>query len=183
MLVYLMMLDGNEEKDEFTRLYNENLKYMMQVAGRFFTDHSRVEDAVHNAFLVVARDFKKFLQIPCPERTPYLVTIVKNKCRDMLRAEKKYTELPDDGDRIYATEPGPEVSGLAGDYRRAVELIYQLPDNFREVLEYRLIFGMTNVETAKRLRISQDLASKRYNRGRALVAKVLEEEGIGCEEQ
>lgn len=181
MLIYLNLLDGEEEKTAFAEIYNDNLSYMLQIANRFFADKARAEDAVHNAFLVVARDFKKFFQISCPERTPYLVTIVKNKCRDILRAERKYAEITRDEEDTTIAEPSPELDGVAEEYRRAVELIYKLPDSFREVLEYRLIFGLNNVETAKHLGISQDLASKRYNRGRVLVMKGLEEEGISCD--
>lgn len=179
MFIYLMLLDSDQDREAFAHVYAAYRFKLLAVAKRIFGDQNHAEDAVHNSFLSIANNFQKFLQIPCHEREPYLVTVVLNACRDILRREKKYTEWAEYSDLDRGLIP--RTAGLQESYRRAVELIYALPDKYRGILELRLIGGCSNAEAAKRLGIPENTAAQQYNRARKKIAEQLEKEGLGLD--
>ncbi|NCB62448.1 MAG: sigma-70 family RNA polymerase sigma factor [Clostridia bacterium] len=180
MLCYLLLLESDRDREAFAQIYHAQKGKLLAVARGFFRDDpTHAEDAVHSAFVSIANNFQKIFQLPCHERDPYLVTIVKNACRDILRREKKYAEWVDrsDADRGLS----PDTAGLDESYRRAVEIICALPDAHREILERRLIEGLSNREAAKKLGISESTAAQRYKRAREVVARQLTKEGLGID--
>ena len=55
MLVFLSILETDEDRDVFVELYNEYGNAMLRVAKRYFPDDaSAAEDAVQNAWVRVA---------------------------------------------------------------------------------------------------------------------------------
>lgn len=94
----------------------------------------------------IAASFEKFLSLPCHEQTPYLVTTVKNACRDLLRKNRKYVGWDE---AVYPVQAaGPNTDGLEESYRRAVEIICAMSEKYRAVLELRLLDGLSNAEAA-----------------------------------
>ena len=95
MLVFLSILETDEDRDVLVELYNEYGNAMLRVAKRYFPDDANAaEDAVQNAWVRVAENFKKILDVPCKKRGAYLVIIVKNEAITILRKRRK--ELPID---------------------------------------------------------------------------------------
>lgn len=178
MLSYLLLLDDPSDAAEFTAAYEANINLMLQAARKFFPEqkgnHNIAEDVVHEAFIAVALNFKKYLSIPCPKRPSYLVTIVKHKCIDIQRRAARHLEV----DLECAMDMVPPESDLGEDCALAKELMHELPEKYRLVLECRLLMDMSHKEIAAHLGITEDLASKQYNRGRAMLKERLREEGI-----
>jgi len=56
---YLLLLDSDEEKDQFSQIYNTYRNLMHFVARRILNDDYLAEDAVHNAFLKVVKHLDK----------------------------------------------------------------------------------------------------------------------------
>ena len=179
MLIYLMLLDSDRDREEFLRIYDHYRGKFLSIARHYFNDKTQAEDALHDAFVKIANNFKKIMLMPCHEREPYLVTIVMNASRDLLRMEKKYAEWEDHSD----VDRGlvPHTAGLEESYRRAVELIYDMPDKYRAILELRLIEGYNNIEAAKRLGVPENTAAQQYNRARKRIAEQLQKEGLGLD--
>lgn len=178
MISYLLLLEDPSDGAVFTEVYEQYVNQMLSVARRYFPEQkgssSIAEDVVHDAFVALAENFKKFLTIPCPKRGAYLVTIVKHKCVDEYRRASKRVEV----DIECAEELAPVVDGLGEDYELAVKLIRELPEKYRLVMESRLLLGMSHREIGVHLGITEDLASKRYNRGREMLKEGLRKEGI-----
>ena len=59
-----------------------------------------------------------------------------------------------------------------------VELFRQLPETYRAVLEMKILIGYTDKEIASRLGISETAVSSRASRGRSLLRKLVEGEGL-----
>ena len=68
--------------------------------------------------------------------------------------------------------------GEISDYGALVELFADLPESYRAVLEMKLLLGYTDREIAAHLGISETAVSTRASRGRALLRKILEREGV-----
>ena len=59
-----------------------------------------------------------------------------------------------------------------------VQLFARLPDTYRAVLEMNLVLGYSTAEIARRLGLTESAVNTRLSRGRALLRKIFEEEGI-----
>lgn len=178
MLIYLSALADGAEQARFAALYEGHRRQLLYVAKGFLRDGGLAEEAVQDTFLAVAKNFSKISALDGHEVAPYLVTIVKNKCRDILRRERKYTGLAE----LTQTTAGDltaEYADLREECRVLVEALKGMPDIYREVLERRLVLEQSNQEAARSLGIDENTAAKRYSRGRAMLAARLAKEGIG----
>lgn len=94
MLIYLFMLESDEEKHLFKELYERYGNAMLRVAQRYFpSDLTAAEDAVQNAWLKVIKNFSKIQEDSSNKRGAYLVTIVKNESISLLRKQRQDISL------------------------------------------------------------------------------------------
>lgn len=172
MLVFLLsVLESEEDRTQFTILYEQHHTKMEQVALHILGKQQDAEDAVQNAFLQVIRHFEKVSKISCEELAFWLISIVKNEALIILRKNRKILSLED----LDAFEKSADdITG----YMELVELFRQLPETYRAVLEMKLLIGYTDKEIAKHLGISETAVSSRASRGRSLFRKLVEKEGI-----
>lgn len=170
MLIYLAMLDSNEDRQDFIELYNRHCNAMLLVARRYFPqDQASAEDAIQNAWVKAIENFSKIQEIPCNKKGAYLVIIVRNECISILRSRKSELSLEE------ALTKGQE--DLDDSARSVVEIICQMPDTYRSVLELRFVEGYNTREISKRLHLTESTVNTRIHRGRTLLIKKLKEEG------
>ena len=96
---------------------------------------------------------------------------MKNEALMILRKKRNVVPL-EAWDRF---EQGAD--SIAG-YTELVELFRQLPETYRAVLEMKLLIGYTDREIAQKLGLSETAVSSRASRGRALLRKLVEKEGL-----
>lgn len=184
MLCYLTLLEHQEDETVFDELYQHSYSYLFQVGGSFLHDPYQAEDAIHETFLKAAKNFSKILSLPRDKQVAYLVIIMKNQCRDMLRQDKNHLPLPENED-IFPSGAGAnlweEGQDIPSVYQRAVQIIQSMDDSLEAVLTCRLVEERTNGQTARLLGISKHAASRRYWRGLEILRKTLEEEGYEYE--
>lgn len=181
MLTDAMYWEDEGVREDFIAFYEANKKLGWHIAGAYFQDESDRADAFQEAVLSAARHFSKISSLPCKKQSAYFVIIVKNQCRDMLKRRRRETQLPEDPEELDNAVGGaedPNLEGAGADARRAVELIGSLPEHYRAVLEARLVLGLSNRETARRLGVSEAMTSTWFRRGKERLAKRLRGEGI-----
>ena len=88
MLIYLQMIETFEDKNKFEELYLEYRNLMYRVAYKFLKQEQDAEDAVHYAFIKIAENIK-IIEPVSPRTRQYVVTIVENRARDVLRKRSK----------------------------------------------------------------------------------------------
>lgn len=167
----------SEARHKLMALYEANHEAMERTALRILGSQIDAEDAMQNAFLQVLRHFEKTEEIPAARLPYWLLSIVKNEARLLLRKRKRTVPFAE----VEEVEPMARCEARAESvtgYRELVELIRSMPETYRVVLELKLISGYTDAEIAERLGISKTAVSSRYSRGRAMLRKTLEEEGI-----
>lgn len=172
LLIYLSVLEIDHEKHEFMALYAEYHAVMLRVAKKYFpTDQMAREDAVQNAWMKIVKNFQKISAIECKKRGAYCVIIVKNECISILRknkAEISLDELP------LATNDDLKEDSSAS----ITQLIHEMPEKYRTVLELRFIEEWSTREIARQLSIPEAAVSTRIFRGRKLLIDRLREEGL-----
>lgn len=168
---FLAVLESDEERQQFTALYEQYHDRMEQIALNILGEQHDAEDAVQNSFLQIIRHFEKIFEIPCEELPFWIISIVKNESLMILRTRRKIVPLEEwEG----LEKSANDVTG----YNELVELFRNLPETYRAVLEMKILIGYTDKEIAKHLDISETAVSSRASRGRELLRKLIEKEGL-----
>ena len=163
LAVLLAALESDADRQKFIEIYEKYHVQMERTAMRILKEQSDVEDAVQNAFMQMIRHFEKIFEIPCEELPFWIISIVKNEARAILRKNSRTVSLED-----------WDISG----YTELVDLFTQLPKTYRSVLELKMLHGYTDKEIAKRVGISETAVSSRATRGRTLLREIVEKEGF-----
>ena len=178
MLLYLSVLDTQEEKDKFTEIYERYQHFCWYVANQQLGDAHLAEDAVQEAFLALTRHLDKVEDADSPRTKKFLMTIVKSKAIDILRkrkggeipAEELETDLPDPGRDLldqYITKEN---------YNYLISCILELDEAYRVVFECKYVHQMSDREIAQLLNITPKLANVRFDRARKKLQEMLEKE-------
>lgn len=179
LFLCLSMLDTEEEKDKFTRIYEKYRQLMFYVANRVLNDEDLAEDALQEAFIRVAKNIHRINEEDEPKTRGFLTIIVKNVAVTMLR--KTSREIPDD---IFLSEhqddsTAPDVIAEENDTRRhLMAAIARLSTEHREILELVYLHDLKITKAAEICGIMPVTARKRLQRAKAEMRKYLEEEGI-----
>lgn len=171
LVYYLQMIDTPEEKIRFEQIYLKYRGLMYHVADGVLHNRQDAEDAVHNAFLRIIRQFQKLQNTPVEELAPQIVIIARNEAISLLRKRKGEVPL-EDWDGV------AESSEAITDYHTLVDSFARLPQTYRAVLEMKLLLGCSDGEIAAKLGLTKTAVSTRVNRGRRLLRDIVEREGF-----
>ena len=171
MAVLLAALESDADRQKFIEIYEQYHAQMERTAIRILKEQSDVEDAVQNAFMQIIRHFEKIFEIPCEELPFWIISIVKNEARIILRKNQRTVPL-EDWDRL--TKSIDDISG----YTELVDLFTRLPQTYRSVLEMKMLYGYSDNEISKRMGISKTAVSSRATRGRAMLREIVGKEGF-----
>lgn len=167
MLIYLQMIETEEDKEKFASIYDRYRDYMLTVAHRISDNEEDAEDAVHQAFLYVIENLGKIRDTTSRQTRAYLVIITEHMALNIIRKNKRYVSV-EDMDQI----PGIEVP-LSVEHDLA-DAISKLPGYYREVLLLRYYVGYSPKEIAKSLALSTSNVEKILWRAKQALRKELE---------
>ena len=170
-MVYVSVLDAQEQKSKFEQIYLAYRKQMYFAAFRILQHNEDAEDAVHHAFIKIAENIDKISQAECPKTRSLCVTIVENKAIDIYRKRQRSVNIGL-GERISAGQAPDSGSG------RLAQCIAQLPPAYRHVLVLHHIHGYKYKEIAKILDMTIANALKIDQRAVAKLEKICIEEGV-----
>lgn len=175
MLIYLQMIDSEEDRILFEQLYLAYRQHMFYVANHILHNEQDAEDAVHQAFLSIIENLQKISEVWCPKTKAFCVVIVRRKAIDLLRArEHASQEKFEDG--VCSTDiPLPGDSGLA-------DAMAKIPDRYREALLLHFYFGYTTREMEKYLGLTRSAVLKLIWRAKEALRVQLEKDGKANEE-
>lgn len=102
LALYISMLETEQEKMKMADVYEEH-KHALLLNALKVTGYNQAmaEDAVHNAFISIIKEKEKYLQLDSKNFRYVSVTIVRNKCIDLIRKEKHYADIPIEELEIY----------------------------------------------------------------------------------
>lgn len=185
MLVFLNLIDTEEEKDKFQKVYEKYGRLMHYVAASMLGEQALAEDAVQEAFLRIAKNIHKVKEADSKETKNFVLIITKNVSRDLIKKRKEECidietlqqmevlgEIP-----LAAAQTG---AGRDGDriYGCVIKNVMALPVQLKDVMYLELVHDMNKKQIAEVLGISHDAARKRSQRAKQRLAAILREEGI-----
>ena len=80
-----MITRASDDKSKFVILYEKYSRLMMKVALNILHDSFLAEDAVHDAFVNVAKNMEKIGRVESLETKNYLIVVTKNASIDIYR--------------------------------------------------------------------------------------------------
>lgn len=167
-MIYLQMIECNEDNSKFEQLYTIYKGLMFHVAMNILKNESDAEDAVHQAFISLAENFSKINEIECPQTRAYIVLIVERKAIDILRKRNRQPEVS-----INEALHGIEIP-LPGDHGLA-DALAGLPAHSREILLLRYYNGYTIKELAAAFGVSYAAMKKQLTRAKTSLRERMEE--------
>ena len=121
MLIYLQVIETEEDKNKFEDIYQKYRGLMYYVAYKRLHHEQDTEDAVHHAFMKIAENITAIDPVS-PKTKQFVVTIVNNRVTDMLRMNGRHP----------AAEYNDEIlSGLSSELHTddlLTEAILKLPE-------------------------------------------------------
>lgn len=177
MILFLAMLDNEDDKNKFVRLYEKYRYFLWYLANERLQDASLAEDAVQEAFLALTRHMDKIGDPDSTAARNFLATIVKSKAVDILRKhrEEPVEDIPE------------EASGKEDDvleecicresYETLLRAVSELDEIYRIVFEYRYLHELSEKETADILGVTPKTVNVRIFRARKKLQKILTQTG------
>lgn len=178
LLFYLNLLETEEEKDKFRVLYEKYAPLMKSVALKKLRNEQQAEDAVHDAFVNIIKSFCEIDDITSHKTKRLLVIVTEHVAIDILRKNSRITHV--EFEKIAPTLAITQdmLDNIAA--KELAQVIANLPDIYRTVLELRAYHGLSDQQIAKVLDISHVAARKRLERARALLAAKLQKQEEGA---
>lgn len=171
MLIYLQMIETEQDRSKFETLYLQYRHLMFSAAYAILQNKEDAEDAVHQAFVKVAENMGKISEAVCPKTASFVVTIVENKAIDLYRRKKRHQSVPFE----------EETVGLSIEYTGENELarcMAALPAKYRQVLMLKYYHGYNVTEIAKMLNLSTANVQKIEQRAKAKLEALCKEAGV-----
>lgn len=174
--IYLSMLETQEEKTRFEHLYNTCKSLLYNHANRILGDHQLAEDAVHEAFMILANHMKNIEGRSDKVAYNYLIIIVKNT------AKKIYNERKPVIYQEEVTDPHVDLRDAELDLKTLEEkhllfhLIQSLDPMYSDPLLLQYYYGMSGKEVANILGISIENEKTRVYRAKEKIREIMERE-------
>lgn len=172
MLIYLSMIETEEEKSKFTRIYEKYRKLMFYVANRILQDDYLSEDAVHQAFLKIIDHLDKISENDCHKTKSYMVIIVRNCAINLYNQRKNHPTVSLDENPGLAEDRPFEIEELD----LLTKAVAKLPEIYRDILTLKYVHDLSNGEIAETLNLSEPTVRKRIERAKSRICEIIEKE-------
>ncbi len=189
MYQYLLLIKTDEEKEFFTLIYNKYNKEMFHTADIILRNTSDAEDVVHETFLTLIDNLDKLIGNEPHKMWNYIVTIVKNKCFNLMKRKYKLDEQGIE-DYLYTEQYGDifekSLDTLMIESERKevmIGLLKALKYPYKEVLLLQYYHEASVLEIAKILEKTPDNVRHISIRARRKLQSLIEESEIWKEER
>lgn len=175
MLIYLAMIESDEDKSKFEIIYNAYKKLMLYQANKILGDINDTEDVVHESFLKIIKIIDKIEEPKCPKTRNLVVTIAERTAIDLYRRRQRRQRIALEEE--YMTVPQPRDIDGVHDKMDLSAVVAMLPDRYREVLLLRYDCGFSEAEVAVILSMSQENVHKTVQRAKKKLGEIMERQG------
>lgn len=181
MISLCAMIDSEEDRTKFQRIYDEYIYTMYSVAYDIVKNYHDAEDIVQEALVKIAYTLGNIHdeEIGTQKCKNLMITITKNRAIDF-RKKAKRKECPVEDDREFVTQRDGEAVCLEMEnFRELVDCIVSMDEIYRDVLRLKVLHGFSSKEIGYILDISEISVNMRYMRAKRILMKKLEEKGNG----
>ena len=147
-------------------LYEKYAPTMLAVCYRYFSDLDRANDVLQDVFIKVFDNISKFREEGSLEGWIRRITVhtsineIKKRKKEMIELDESVLDVAD-----------PDLHDADTEY--IMNLVLELPDNYREIFNLVAIEGYSFAETAELLEITEGNIRVRYHRARKKLQDLL----------
>ena len=167
--------DEPKHRLRLEEIYRAYCRRMLRVAEGVLRDRCAAEDAVHDAFLGIARHMDTLSRLQEDEVRRYVLRAAQNAAISRLRGQK--VELPLEDATTVAEEDFFALLCAEDDREALLAVMAQLPQVYRDALYCRYVMELPLREAAELLGVKPETLRKQVARARDLLAKKLREKG------
>ena len=172
LLFYLSLIDEQEDKEKFEKLYYKYRILMFATAKNIFSDNRLAEEAVQESFIKIAKVMGQIGDVDSHKTRNFTVIVTKNTCLDMLEKEKRHTGIIS-FDEIQSYDATEDFDLASIEKKDFIRIIGNLPDEDRDIILMKYYYAYKEKEIADLLGISYQAARKRVQRAKDRLAKYL----------
>ena len=168
MLIYLQMIELDDDKIKFENIYLAYKDLMFNLAMKRLNNPQKSEDLVHDVFIKIA---EKVSQIdPVGIRTKHLViTMVENQIIDLFRSKAEQLETVN-------TDLVQNI-GVEDKYESGINAcIKKLPEQQRNLIWFKYSLGYKNSEISQLMGVSVAWIQKNEQRAKRKLMELYREE-------
>lgn len=155
----------DEQQDVVKEIFEANKRYFYNIAYRIVHSEDDAWDAVSTAMVKIIENIDRISNIPCPQRTAFCVTIVKNTSIDIIRKSNKVSHIDNLENIKDETVDSFEISYIhKTEVQRLAKIINQLSYNDKILIELKFSQNKTYAEIAIMLNINEETAKKHGQR-------------------
>lgn len=182
LMVYLSLLDDEQQRIEFEEIYLTYRKQMLLLAKSFLHNDADAEDVVHDVFLCIATKHMKFIQglRNKEDVRNYLLKATKNTALNELKRKDRSSvsiESLSESDLINADDLTDdsfiELLCTKADYEKVVQALISMDEPYRDIMYYHFVMDLSVPEAAKRLGRNKATAKQQLIRGKKILLKKL----------
>ena len=175
LMIYLQMIETEEDKQLFVFLYENHKKQMHYVANAILHNHQLSEDAVHDAFVGVANHMQALHGRSGEDMKNYLLKAAKHAAINLQKKERKQSDY----DPVPACDSTED--SVLEELCKKLELewivacISQIREPYNTVLFCHFLMEMEHREIASVLHRKPDAVRQQLCRGKKMLQTMLEE--------
>lgn len=172
-LIYLTLIDSPDNRELFIQLYNAHRQSMFYMANQVLHDDYLAEDAVHDAFVRVAKNMDRIDFSLNPRNL--LLTIAKNTALT-LRSNRDREVFTFDSVGIHYTDDTFDLEehfASLSTVDAILQIVDAMPHEYGTVFRLKYTYDLTYRQIAALLDISVDSAKKRIQRIKERVNRVI----------
>ena len=171
---YLSLIESEEDKTLFARIYEEYRQKMFHYAMQFLKDEGNAEDIVQEVFLfIVKTGVGKIRNIEQEGNLwAYLSAAVRNQSYTFLRNQDGIQIIDSDLSEFIGSVHNNDNSNDT-DYNYLMETIRGLNPTYADVLYYTFVQEMPSDKIAKLLNLNPATVRKRISRGKEILREKL----------
>lgn len=155
------------------RLYAAHAPYLTAVCARYITDEDALKDVLQEALIKIFTQIDSFCYRGRGSLRAWMTRIVVNESLQALRRHRRQPVMVTDADAPDLPDEDPEVDSIDAD--ALTQLIRQLPEGYRTVLNLYAIEGHSHKEIAQLLGIKPDTSASQFHRAKNMLAKLIKD--------
>ena len=177
LIIYISMLETEEDKDIFIQLHDEYSGVMFKRAYSILRDTALAEDVVQESFIRILKNFKKIEKKKCPQTRKYFVNIVRTISIDVYRKNKKQQTISFDEFEATIIDEFANTEDIL-DGKELESHLLKLPKSYYIIMSLKYDDGYSYKEIAEILSINEENVKKRLLRARTKLREILAEQEV-----
>lgn len=171
--LYTLIIEEDDDKIKFEKIYTLYRKKMWYAANSVLSDAYLAEDAVHNAFIGIAKNIKRIKDVDSPKTLSYVITASKNCAIDILRKNKNLSETNIDELFDVDDKNNGSFDSTFETEDFIANALAAMPAVYRDVLYLLIVEQLSEKEIARLLGKKPGTVHQQVRRGRAILREEL----------